>query len=84
MVTSDQQPDQSLVFRTFIEEATIRSKELRQTIDRIVEVRPNDKSIQELDQLVDVLVIKLLAVSSRATRTGGKPASAVKRGLKAR
>ena len=41
--------------------------------DRIVELRPDDKSIQKLDQIVDVLVVKLSALSIRATRSSGKP-----------
>jgi hypothetical protein len=61
-------PDQSLALRTCIEEAADRSTELRHAIDRIVEVWPNDKFIQELDQLVDVLMAKLSAASIRASR----------------
>lgn len=66
-------PDYNLKFRTYIEEAASRSKELRQVTDRIVELRPDDKSIQKLDQIVDVLVVKLSALSIRATRSSGKP-----------
>jgi hypothetical protein len=69
-------PNDNLEFRKHIEEAATRSKELRQVIDRIVELRPHDKSIQNLDQKVDVLVVKLSAVSIRASRSSGKSVSA--------
>jgi len=85
MASSDLQPDQCLTLGTYIEEAANRSIELRQVIDRIVELLPDDKSTQELDQLVDVLVVKLSAASIRATRLQSKQVSALrKHGKRAR
>jgi len=78
MPTPGPAPDHNLKFRTYIEEAATRSKELRQVMDRIVELRPHDKSIQKLDQIVDVLVVKLSAVSIRAARSSAKHGSVVK------
>jgi hypothetical protein len=63
----------NLEFRTYIEEAGTRSKELRQVIDRIVELRPHDKSIQKLDQTIDVLAVQLSATAIRAARSSVKP-----------
>ena len=78
MSTPGPAADHNLEFLKYIEEAATRSKELRQVMDRIVELRPHDKSIQKLDQIVDVLVVKLSAVSIRATRSSGKPVSGIK------
>jgi hypothetical protein len=71
-------PDHNLKLRTYIEEAATRSMELRQVIDRIVELRPHDKSIQNLDQIADVLMAKLSALSIRVARSSGRPVSAMK------
>jgi hypothetical protein len=61
--------DDNLEFRTYIDEAAARSKELRRVIVRIVELRPHDKSIQKVDDIVDVLVVKLSTAAIRATDT---------------
>lgn len=71
-------PEPNLQFRAYIEEAAHRSLELRQVIDRIVELRPHDKSIHSLDQIADVLMAKLSALSIRGARSSGRPTSAMK------
>jgi hypothetical protein len=75
MSTHGSTPDHNLEFRTYIEEASTLSKELRQVIDRIVELRPHDKSIQKLDETIDVLAAQLSATAIRAARSSGKPRS---------
>jgi hypothetical protein len=75
MSTPSLAADHNLEFLKYIEEEATRSKELRQATDRILELRPHDKSIQKLDHIVDVLVVKLSAVSIRATRSSRKPVS---------
>lgn len=61
---------ESQTFRNLIEQAESRSRELRQIVDRIVELSPKNKGIQDLDQFVDVLLVKLSAASIRAARSG--------------
>jgi hypothetical protein len=65
MSTSDVQLGQSQMLRALIEQAESRTRELRQVVDRIVELSPKDKGIQDLDQFVDVLLVKLSAASIR-------------------
>jgi hypothetical protein len=72
-------PDHNLEFRTYIDEAATLLKELRQVIDRIVELRPHEKSTQNLDQIVDVLEAKLSAAAIRAARSSPKPISGKRR-----
>jgi hypothetical protein len=79
MSTPGPAPEDNLEFRTYIEEAATRLRDLRQVIDRIVELRPHDKSTQNLDQIVDVLEAKLSAAAIRAARSSPKPISPVKR-----
>jgi hypothetical protein len=66
MEISDSQLKDYQTLRTLIEQAASRSRELRQVVDRIVEISPKDKGIQDLDQFVDVLMTKLSAASIRA------------------
>jgi hypothetical protein len=65
-------PDSQLstfqTLRILIEQAESCSRELRQVLDRIVELCPKDKGIQDLDQFVDVLLVKLSAASMRAAK----------------
>ena len=70
MGNSDSLPDECRTLRALIEEAETRSRELRQVVDRIVEFSPMDKGIQDLDQFVDVLLVKLSAASIRAAKPG--------------
>jgi ribosomal protein L17 len=68
MSTSDLQLGQSQMLHALIEQAESRTRELRQVVDRIVELSPKDKGIQDLDQFVDVLLVKLSAASTRVAR----------------
>jgi hypothetical protein len=68
MSNSDLQSAQSQTLRALIQEAESRSSELRQILDRIVELSPKDKGVQDLDQFVDVLLVKLSAASIRIAR----------------
>jgi hypothetical protein len=68
MSTSDLQLGQSQTLHALIEQAESRTRELRQVVDRIVELSPKDKGIQDLDQFVDVLLVKLSAASTRVAR----------------
>jgi hypothetical protein len=68
MELSDSQISTFQALRILIEQAESRSRELRQVVDRIVELSPEDKGIQDLDQFVDVLLVKLSAASMRATK----------------
>jgi hypothetical protein len=51
-----------------LKQAENRAAELRQIVDRIVELSPRDKGIQDLDQFVDVLLVKLSATSIRISK----------------
>jgi hypothetical protein len=68
MANSDSPQDHQQALRSLIDQAETRSRELRQIVDRIVEILPTDKGIQDLDQFVDVLLVKLSAASIRAAR----------------
>ena len=70
MGNSDSPLNDHLALRSLIEQAQSRSRELRQVVDRIVELSPLDKGIQDLDQFVDVLLVKLSAASIRAAKPG--------------
>ena len=61
-----------------MEQAESRSRELRQIVDRIVELSPKDKGIQDLDQFVDVLLVKLSAASIRSARSGAPAHTAIR------
>jgi hypothetical protein len=68
MKTPDSEISTFQALRNLIEQAEGRSRELRQVVDRIVELSPMDKGIQDLDQFVDVLLVKLSAASIRAAK----------------
>jgi hypothetical protein len=70
MEIADSRPDDYQTLRALIAQAESRSRELRQVVDRIVEFSPMDKGIQDLDQFVDVLLVKLSAASIRAAKPG--------------
>jgi hypothetical protein len=68
MASSDSPQNYHQALRTLIDQAENGSRELRQIVDRIVEILPKDKNIQDLDQFVDVLLVKLSATSIRAAK----------------
>jgi hypothetical protein len=68
MAGSDSPQNHHQALRTLIDQAEAGSRELRQIVDRIVEILPKDKGIQDLDQFVDVLLAKLSAASIRAAK----------------
>jgi hypothetical protein len=70
MSISDSRLDGYQMLRALIEQAESQSRQLRQIVDRIVELSPKDKGIQDLDQFVDVLLVKLVAASIRAAKSG--------------
>ena len=68
MATSDSSQSNQQALRTLIDQAETGSRALRQIVDRIVEILPKDKGIQDLDQFVDVLLVKISAASIRASK----------------
>jgi hypothetical protein len=68
MESSDSPQDDRQALRTLIDQAETGAKALRQIVDRIVEILPKNKGIQDLDQFVDVLLVKLSAASIRASK----------------
>jgi hypothetical protein len=57
----------NLAFRTHIGEANALSKELRQAVDRIVEVRPDDKSPRDKPG-AECALIRLVLLASRSSQ----------------
>jgi hypothetical protein len=69
MGNSDSRLSECDALQALIGQAENQSRELRQTVDRIVELSPEDRAIQDLDQFVDVLLVKLSAAQMRSAKT---------------